>query len=131
MLTIGKSELRIFTKEVKFKDKNGKSKTRFIFNACVGSTKNEDGEYLNWYVPVNFSTKVQEELPKLKDGESFDIIVRDAWFKAYKDKDDRTCGILFVNKATIVDADEEDEDEKPKSKKASKKPKSDDDEDDE
>ena len=130
MLTIGKSELRIFVKGVEVGKGKNKEK-RFIFNAQIGSTKNEDGEYLNCYVPVNFSSKVRDELPKLKDGEMFDLIVRDAWFKAYKDKDDYTRPILFINKATIVDADDEDEDKKASKTKSKKSSKTDDEDDDE
>ena len=121
MLTIGKSELRVFCREVEVK-KGKKKSTRMIFNACVGSTQNEDETWTNFYVPVNFSKSVRELVDdlELEDGDYFDIVIKgkdkDAWFKAYKDKNDHIQGILFVNKAQVFDAMADDEDEEPKAK---------------
>ena len=105
MLDTIKGKIKIFTRE--FKGKNGKK--RVIFNACVGATKTEDG-YINYYMPVNFATALKKDVAKVYTKESFDILIKEAWIKAYKDKDDNTKPILFVNKATIVSED------KPKAK---------------
>ena len=104
MLDTIKGEIKIFTKEF---EKNGK--VRVVFNACVGATKTEDG-YINYYMPVNFATALRNDVAKVYTKESFDILIKEAWIKAYKDKDDNTKPILFVNKATIVSED------KPKAK---------------
>ena len=105
MLDTIKGEIKIFTRE--FEDKNGKK--RVIFNACVGATKTEYG-YINYYMPVNFATALKKDVAKVYTKESFDILIKEAWIKAYKDKDDNTKPIRFVNKATIVSED------KPKAK---------------
>ncbi len=105
MLDTIKGELRIFTKEVESGDKK-----RVIFNACVGATKQEDGSYINYYMPVNFATALKKDIAKVYKQESFDVIVKEAWIKAYKDQDAYTRPLLFVNKATIVSED------KPKAK---------------
>lgn len=120
MLDTLKGELRIFTKEVETKD----GKTRVIFNACVGSSKDEEGNYTNYYMPVNFANAIKKDVAKVYKDESFDCIVKEAWIKAYKNKDDHTMPILFINKAKVmsVDSDEEDEEEeKPKKKPQAKK----------
>ena len=104
MLDTIKGEIKIFTKEF---EKNGKVKV--VFNACVGATKTEDG-YINYYMSVNFATALRKEVAKVYTKESFDVLIKEAWIKAYKDKDDNTKPILFVNKATIVSED------KPKAK---------------
>lgn len=131
MLDTLKGELRIFTKEVGGKNE----KAHVIFNACVGSSKDEDGNYTNYYMPVNFANALKKEVAKVYKDESFDCVVKEAWIKAYKDKDDNTRPILFINKAKIMSVDdyEEEEEEKPKKKpqsKTSKSKKSTDDEDD-
>ena len=131
MLDTLKGELRIFTKEVE--GKNGK--TRVIFNACVGSSKDEDGKYTNYYMPVNFANALKKDVAKVYKDESFDCVVKEAWIKAYKDKDEYTRPILFINKAKVMSVDdhEEEEEEKPKKKpqsKNSKAKKSTDEEDD-
>ena len=100
MLDTIKGEIKIFTRE--FEDKNGKK--RVIFNACVGATKTAYG-YINYYMPVNFATAHKKDVAKVYTKESFDILIKEAWIKAYKDKDDNTKPILFVNKATIVSED--------------------------
>ena len=105
MLDTIKGEIKIFTRE--FENKNGKK--RVIFNACVGATKTEDG-YINYYMPVNFATALRKDVAKVYTKESFDVLIKEAWIKAYKDKDNNTKPILFVNKATIVSED------KPKAK---------------
>ena len=104
MLDTIKGEIKIFTKEF---EKNGKVKV--VFNACVGATKTEDG-YINYYMPVNFATALRKDVAKVYTKESFDVLIKEAWIKAYKDKDNNTKPILFVNKATIVSED------KPKAK---------------
>lgn len=103
-----KGELRVFVRE----HGKGKSK-RKLYNACLGSTKDEDDEWVNWYVLLNFSNNVKKKLPDKKDGKSFDIVVKEAWFSPYRDKEDNVRIVLFVNKATVVDVkkDEEEEDE--------------------
>ena len=105
MLDTIKGEIKIFTKEV---EKAGDFK-RVIFNACVGATKTVDG-YINYYMPVNFATALRKDVAKVYTKESFDVLIKEAWIKAYKDKDDNTKPLLFVNKATIVSED------KPKAK---------------
>lgn len=102
-------ELKIFTKEVE----TAKGK-RVIFNACVGATKvNDDGEYLNYYMPVNFATALREDIGKVYTNKSFDIVNIEAWIKAYKGRDGLTHPVLFINKCTVITDGE--------SKKASKK----------
>ena len=105
MLDTIKGEIKIFTKEVEKAD----GSKRVIFNACVCATKTEDG-YINYYMPVNFATALRKDVAKVYTKESFDVLIKEAWIKAYKDKDGNTKPILFVNKATIVSED------KPKAK---------------
>lgn len=105
MLDTIKGEIKIFTKEVEKAD----GSKRVIFNACVGATKTDDG-YINYYMPVNFATPLRKDVAKVYTKESFDVLIKEAWIKAYKDKDNNTKPILFVNKATIVSED------KPKAK---------------
>ena len=112
MLDTIKGEIKIFTKEF---EKNGK--VRVVFNACVGATKTEDG-YINYYMPVNFATALKKDVAKVYTKESFDVLIKEAWIKAYKDKDNNTKPILFVNKATIVSEDKP----KAKTKKAVAEP---------
>ena len=118
MLDTLKGELRIFTREVE--TKNGAK--RVIFNACVGSSKDEDGNYTNYYMPVNFATALKKDVAKVYQNDSFDAIVKEAWIKAYRDKDENVRPILFINKAKIVavdeDAEDEEVEEKPKAKKS-------------
>lgn len=102
MLDPIKGELRIFTKEVDAKDKKGKKVTRTIYTACIGGTRLEDDSYLNYYIPVNFSNEVTKAIEDVKNKENFDVLVKEAWIKAYKDKDDNTKPILFINSAKIV-----------------------------
>lgn len=116
MLDTLKGGLRIFTKEVEKAD----GSTRVIFNTCVGSSKDEDGNYTNYYMPVNFATALKKDVAKVyKDG-SFDCVIKEAWIKAYKNKDDHTMPILFINKAKVLLVDAEEE-EKPKKKPQDKK----------
>lgn len=110
-------ELRIFTREVETK----KGATRITFNACVGYSKNEDGTYINAYVPVAFAKAIKKQVPYKE--ESFDCIVKEAFFTAYKDKDDIARLKLFINKAKFVTTDEEDEEEEKPAKKPAKKSK--------
>ena len=106
-------EIRVFTKEVE----RANGSKRVIFNACVGCSKQEEG-YINYYMPVNFSTEVKKQVAKVYTQESFDVLVKESWIKAYKDSDENTRPILFINKATIVSNDEPAE--KPKAKAKSK-----------
>ena len=108
-------EIRVFTKEVK--RPNGS--VRVIFNACVGCTKLEEGDYINYYMPVNFSNDVKKQVAKVYTQESFDVLIKESWIKAYKDSDENTRPILFINKATIISNDEEPA-EKPKKTKSTK-----------
>ena len=110
-------ELRIFTREVETK----KGNKRIMFNACVGYSKNEDGTYINAYVPVAFAKAIKKQVPYKE--ESFDCIVKEAFFTAYKDKEDIARLKLFINKAKFVTTDEEDEDEEKPAKKPAKKSK--------
>ena len=111
-------ELRIFTREVETK----KGDKRIMFNACVGYSKNEDGTYINAYVPVAFAKAIKKQVPYKE--ESFDCIVKEAFFTAYKDKEDIARLKLFINKAKFVTTDEEDEeDEEKPAKKPAKKSK--------
>ena len=107
-------EIRVFTKEVE----RANGSKRVIFNACVGCTKQENGDYINYYMPVNFSNEVKKQVAKVYTQESFDVLVKESWIKAYKDSDENTRPILFINKATIVSNDEPAE--KPKAKAKSK-----------
>ena len=102
MLDTSKGEIKVFTREVELKD----GSKRVIFNACVGATKTDDG-YINYYMPVNFATALRKDVAKVYTKESFDVLIKEAWIKAYKDKDDNTKPILFVNKATIITAEAE------------------------
>lgn len=110
-------ELRIFTREVE--TKNGHK--RIMFNACVGYSKNEDSTYINAYVPVAFAKAIKKQVPYKE--ESFDCLVKEAFFTAYKDKDDIARLKLFINKAKFVTTDEEDEEEEKPAKKPAKKSK--------
>ena len=101
-----KGELRVFVRV-----KETKKKKRVLYNACLGSAKDEDDEYVNWYVLLNFSNKVKKQIPNKKDGESFDIVVKEAWFSPYRDKEDNVRIVLFVNKATVVDVKKDEEEE--------------------
>ena len=105
MLDTIKGEIKIFTREIE----KAEGSKRVIFNACVGATKTEDG-YINYYMPVNFATSLRKDVAKVYTKESFDVLIKEAWIKAYRDKDGNTKPILFVNKATIVSED------KPKAK---------------
>lgn len=110
-------EIRVFTKEV---EKANGSK-RVIFNACVGCTKLEEGGYINYYMPVNFSTEVKKQVAKVYTQESFDVLVKESWIKAYRDSDENVRPILFINKATIVSNDEPAEKPKKTTKAKAKK----------
>ena len=110
-------EIRVFTKEVE----RANGSKRVIFNACVGCTKQENGDYINYYMPVNFSNEVKKQVAKVYTQESFDVLVKESWIKAYKDSDENTRPILFINKATIVSNDEPSEKPKKSTKAKAKK----------
>lgn len=118
MLDTLKGELRIFAREVEKAD----GSKRVIFNACVGysTQENEDGEteYLNYYMLVSFAKALKKDVAKVYIQESFDVIVTEAWIKAYRDKDENVRPILFINKAKVVTADKKEE---PKAKKTTSK----------
>lgn len=113
-------EVRVFTREIELA--SGKKKA--LFNVNVGSTYiEEEDKYINYYMLCNFSEAVKKEVAKLyKPDCSFDMVIKEAWIKAYKDKEDRVQPILFVNKAKVVI--EEDNPEKPtkKEKKTKQEP---------
>lgn len=122
MLDKIKGEIRVFTREVE----TPTGAMRVIFNACVGSTKivdeDENVDYINYYMPINFSKAVKNQVAKVYKNDNFDIIIKEAWIKAYIGKDDHTHPILFVNDAKVITNDEDDEEEdNPKPKKASSK----------
>lgn len=122
MLDKIKGEIRVFTREVE----SPTGTMRVIFNACVGSTKivdeDENVNYINYYMPINFSKAVNKQVAKVYKNDSFDIIIKESWIKAYVGKDELTHPILFVNDAKVITNDEDDEEEdKPKPKKASSK----------
>lgn len=96
-------EIRVFTKEVETKD----GSKRVLFNACVGYSKQEDDTYLNAYVPVAFAKALKKDVPYKES--SFDVIVKEAFFTAYKDKEENTRLKLFINKAKFVSVDEEED----------------------
>jgi len=117
MLDTIKGELRIFTREVEAKD----GSKRVLFNACVGYSKQEDGSYINAYVPVAFAKDIKKDVPYKED--SFDVVVKEAFFTAYKDKDDIARLKLFINKAKFVSVDEDEEDEEDEAPKKKAQPK--------
>ena len=102
MLDTIKGELRVFTKEVE--RPNGEK--RVLFNACIGSTKLEDDSYLNYYIGLAFSSAVKKQVAKVYTQDSFDILIKEAWIKAYSDRDGNVKPLLFINNATIVSKDD-------------------------
>lgn len=108
-------ELRIFTREVETK----KGDKRIMFNACVGFSKDENDEYINAYVPVAFATDIKKLVP-FKE-KSFDCIVKEAFFTAYKGSEGIARLKLFINKAKFITAEDEDEEVEEKPKKTTKK----------
>ena len=118
MLDSIKGQVRVFTRTID--TANGAKKV--LFSACLGSTKNEDGTYANWYVDLAWSEKVKKEVAKVYEQKSFDIKIEDSWFKPYRSKDDTIKTMLFVNKATIITAEAE---PKAKAKKKEAEPEDD------
>lgn len=106
MLDTIKGELRIFVKEVEGKVK-GKKVKRNLYTTCIGGNKLEDDTYINAYVPVAFSKKVDIKLIK----NATDVIVKDAWFTAYTDKDEIVRPKLFINKCKVIELDTDEEEE--------------------
>lgn len=117
MLDNIKGEVKVFTREVEVGGKK-----RVFFNVNVGSTKVEDGEYINYYMLTEFSQELKAQLKETEayKKESFDLLIESAWIKAYKDKNGYAQPKLFVNKGKIVA-----EDKKP-AKKTTKKQTADD-----
>ena len=103
MLDSIKGQVRVFTRTIEI----AKGTKKVLFSACLGSTKNDDEEYINWYVDLAWSEKVKKEVAKVYDQKSFDIKIEDSWFKPYRSKDDTIKTMLFVNKATIITAEAE------------------------
>lgn len=96
MLDNLKGELRVFVKEPQSEG------AKYRFSTCIASKKNEDGEYSNYYVFVNWSKPVKKEIAKVYKDEYFDILVEDAWLVPYKTNDERYGISLFVNKARVI-----------------------------
>lgn len=96
MLDKFKGEVKVYTKEV------GKDKKRVIFNTCVGFNKQEDGEYLNYYMLTNFAKELKKDVAKVYEKGSFDVIIEEAWISAYLDKDEHVQPVLFISKAKII-----------------------------
>lgn len=113
-------EVRVFTKEIELA--SGKKKA--LFNVNVGSTYiEEEDRYINYYMLCNFSEEVKKEVAKLyKPDCSFDMVIKEAWIKAYKDKEDRVQPILFVNKAKVVIEEANPEKPTKKEKKTKQEP---------
>lgn len=113
-------EVRVFTREIEL----ASDKKKALFNVNIGSTYVEEEEsYINYYVLCNFSEDVKKEVAKLyKPDCSFDMVIKEAWFKAYKDKEGRVQPILFVNKAKVVIEEENPEKPTKKAKKTKLKP---------
>lgn len=115
MLDTIKGEVRIFAREVKTKKKSFMS-----YSVCIGSRHDEeDDTYINCYVPVAFSKKV--DIDAIENGT--DVLIQDAWFTPFENNDGEIRPKLFINKCKVIDNDddEDEEDEKP-AKKSSKKP---------
>ena len=106
-------EVRVFANEIEV-GKGKKKETKTVYNCQIGSRcidpEAKKKEWMNCYVGVNFSKALEEDA---KDGwvsktngdndsTYIDLIVRDAWFTCYKDKDDKVRPILFINKAKVV-----------------------------
>lgn len=119
MLDSIKGQVRVFTRTID----TAKGTKKVLFSACLGSTKNDDGEYINWYVDLAWSEKVKKEVAKVYEQKSFDIKIEDSWFKPYRSKDDTIKTMLFVNKATVITAEAE---PKAKAKKKEAEPAEDD-----
>ena len=102
-------QVRIFTREVEVAGKK-----HIFFNTCVGSSKGKDDKYINYYMLTKFNKSINDELKKVCHNDSFDVLIKEAWINAYKDKNGYAQPILFINKGEIVTAEA-----KPK-KKASK-----------
>lgn len=94
MLDKIKGEIRVYKNETKGKNK------RSYYNAYVGGTKIEKDKYLNYSMLVNFSKDMEKQLDK--DAEYCDILVKEAWIKAYKDKEDHIQPIFFINEGKII-----------------------------
>ena len=118
MLDSIKGQVRVFTRTIE--TANGAKKV--LFSACLGSTKNDDDTYTNWYVDLSWSKELKKYIAKVYEQKSFDIKIEDSWFKPYRSKDDTIKTMLFVNKATIITAEAE---PKAKAKKKEAEPEDD------
>lgn len=119
MLDSIKGQVRVFTRTIE--TANGAKKV--LFSACLGSTKNDDDTYTNWYVDLSWSKELKKDIAKVYELKSFDVKIEDSWFKPYESKDGDIKPILFVNKATIITAEAE---PKAKAKKKEAEPAEDD-----
>lgn len=115
MLDNFKGELRIFVGKLENKEK-------YYFKAQIGASKQSDDTWLNYYVLVNFSEELKKDVAKVYKKESFDVLVKDAWLKCYKNKDEKIEPVLFINKGEIITGEE-----KPKKKGKKEEPVEDDD----
>ena len=95
-----KGQVRVFTRTIE----TAKG-AKVLFSARLGSTKNDDDTYTNWYVDLSWSKELKKDIAKVYELKSFDVKIEDSWFKPYRSKDDTIKPILFVNKATIITAE--------------------------
>ena len=106
---------RIFANEIEYG--KGKNKKSFMKFQTSISSKNEDDEYVNMYVDVQFK---KDENPDVEDGENLIINIIDGFLTnyEYESKNDTYVRLKLV----VLDYDVI-EDEEPKSKTNSKKKK--------
>ena len=69
MLDSIKGQVRVFTRTLE----TAKGEKKVLFSACLGSTKNEDGTYTNWYVDLSWSKELKKDIAKVYELKSFDI----------------------------------------------------------
>ena len=62
------------------------------------SKKQQDGTYLNGYIPVRFKKDVSLE-------DKSDIKIKNAWLDFYKSKNNETIVYIFINEFEIVSID--------------------------
>ena len=117
MLDSIKGQVRVFTRTIE----TAKG-AKVLFSACLGSTKNDDDTYTNWYVDLSWSKELKKDIAKVCELKSFDVKIEDSWFKPYESKYGEIKPILFVNKATIITAEAE---PKAKAKKKEAEPEDD------
>lgn len=84
MLENIKGNLRIFRNE----GKGG----HVFYKTNIASSKNEKGEYTNFYCDVKFAKSL-----KLPEGESFEVSLKESWLTANKGSDGKVYLALFIN----------------------------------